>query len=86
MSFDAVKIIPGIWADGRSLPVWRYESVPGGMRPARVRDLYFWRPVLYQVLIGTDKGKWYTDYVRETTYKIFRSRIEAGLPVLVRDE
>lgn len=86
MSFDAVKILPGIWASGRSLSVWRYESVPDGMRLAKIRDLYLGRPVLYQVLIGPDKGKWYTDYVRESTYRIFRDRIEAGLPVYVKDD
>ncbi len=86
MSFDAVKILPGIWASGRSLSVWRYESVPDGMRPAVVRDLHYWRPVLYQVLIGPDKGMWYTDYVRTSTYQLFKRRIEAGLPVYVKDD
>lgn len=81
---DAERIIPGIWMDGKSRPVWRYEDVPEGMRPARVSDLYHGRPVLYRVLIGPDKGMWYTDFVRPSTYRIFRERIEKGLPVYVR--
>ena len=71
---------------GQSLPVWRYDSVPDGMCLARTTDLYMGRPVLYQVMIGPDKGMYYTDYVRPTVYRTLIDRINAGHPVYVQGQ
>ena len=68
---------------GQSLPVWRYDSVPDGMRLARTTDLYMGRPVLYKVLVGPDEGLYYTDYVRPQIYHTLIDRINAGEEVYV---
>lgn len=71
---------------GKSLPMWCYEAVPDNMRAARSADLYMGRPVLYRVLTGPHKGKYYTDYVRPQTYHLLAERINAGHEVYVKDE
>lgn len=69
---------------GRSLPLWHYTFVPEGMRRAEVKDLTRARPVLYRVEAGPDKGDWYSDYVRESTYRILCRMIRDGKEVWVR--
>lgn len=69
---------------GRSLPLWHYTSVPEGMRRAEVKDLYRARPVLYRVETGPDEGDWYSDYVRESTYRILCRMIRGGKEVWIR--
>lgn len=73
-----------VWMDGRSRAVWCYESVPEGVRPATVRDLWPGRPVLYQVRIGPDDGKYYQDYVRPSTYQVLLQMLQDGIPVFVK--
>jgi hypothetical protein len=68
----------------RSLPVWRYDSVPEGVRPARASDLRPGTPVLHLVRVGPDAGKYYQDYVRATTIGPLRSRIRSGEEVYVK--
>lgn len=79
------KLEIGAWVNGRSRPVWCYDKVPDGMRPATLRDLVWGRPVLTEVLLGPDKGCFYTEYVRQSTIEILRERIRQGIPVFVRD-
>jgi len=67
-----------VWMGGRSLPVWRYDSIPAGVRPARLSDLLPGTPVLHLVRIGPDAGKYYQDYVRPSTIEPLRQRIRAG--------
>lgn len=67
-----------VWTGGRSLPVWRYDSIPAGVRPARLSDLLPGTPVLHLVRIGPDAGKYYQDYVRPSTIEPLRQRICAG--------
>lgn len=69
---------------GRSLPLWHYTFVPEGMRRAEIKDLTRARPVLYRVEIGPDKGDWYSEYVRESTYRILCRMIREGKEVWVR--
>lgn len=73
-----------VWTGGRSLPVWRYDSIPAGVRPARLSDLLPGTPVLYLVRIGPDAGKYYQDYVRPSTYHILQLMLSAGVPVYVK--
>lgn len=78
------EILPiRLWYQGRSLPLWKYDSVPEKMRPARTTDLYMGRPVLYQVLTGPDEGQYYSDYVRPNIYQLLIDRINAGKEVYV---
>ncbi len=74
----ATKLDLCVWLGGRSLPVWCYDSVPPGVRPARASDLRPGMPVLYLVRVGPDAGKYYQDYVRPTTIEPLRQRIRAG--------
>lgn len=81
------EILPlRLWYQGRSLPLWKYDSVPEGMKPARTTDLYMGRPVLYQVLTGPDKGNYYSDYVRPSIYQQLLDRINSGHPVYVQSK
>lgn len=80
----AAKLDISVWLGGRSLPVWRYDSVPPGVRPARASDLRPGMPVLYLVRIGPDAGKYYQDYVRPSTIEPLRSRIRSGEEVYVK--
>ena len=77
------KLEIGVWMNGKSHPVWVYDKVPEGMRPATLRDLMWYRPVLTKVLLGPDKGLYYTDYVRQNTIEVLRERIRQGIPVYV---
>lgn len=70
---------------GRSLPLWCYESVPEGVRPAEARDLWPGRGVLYQVRIGPDAGKYYQDYVRASTREILLQMLQEGVMVYVKE-
>lgn len=72
-----------IWMGGRSLAVWIFDKVPDDARPATLRDLYPGRPVLYQVRIGPDTGKYYQDYVRPTTIEPLRQMIQLGTLVYI---
>lgn len=74
----ATKLDICVWLGGRSLPLWCYDSVPPGLRPARASDLRIGMPVLYLVHIGPDAGKYYQDYVRPSTIEQLRQRISAG--------
>ena len=69
---------------GRSLPLWHYTFVPEGMRLAKEKDLTRARPVLYRVEAGPDKGDWYSDYVRESTYRILCRMIREEKEVWIR--
>lgn len=82
---DPEKLPIGIYFNGRSHTTWHYRQVPPGMRPATVADLYMDRPVLHAVRIGPHAGDYYTDFVRESTYGIFRWMIEHGQEVYVKD-
>lgn len=82
----ARKLDISVWMGGRSLSLWCYESVPAGVRPAAARDLWPGRPVLYQVRIGPDAGKYYQDYVRSTTREILLQLLSGGVPVYVKEE
>ena len=66
------------------MPVWCYESVPESVRPAEARDLWPGRPVLYQVRIGPDAGKYYQDYVRASTREILLQMLRDGVSVYVK--
>ena len=68
---------------GRSLAVWVYDTVPEGVRLATLRDLQPGRPVLYQVRIGPDAGKYYQDYVRPSTYQVLLRMLQDGVPVFI---
>ena len=78
------KLGIGVWMGGRSLPVWCYDAVPEGVRPATLQDLWPGRPVLFQVHIGPDAGKYYQDYVRPATIAPLKTRIQTGEPVYVK--
>jgi len=80
------KLEFGVWWNGKSHPIWVYDKVPEGMRPARsLRELWYGRPVLSVCMLGPDKGLYYTDYVRETTIEAYKCRLEMGIPVYVKD-
>ena len=85
MCEDPVKLEFGQWFDGRSHPVWHYKTVPPGMRPATPRDLWYGRPILYQVEIGPDKGEWYSGYFAGNSIEPLKERLRLGLPVYVKD-
>lgn len=73
-----------IWMGGRSWTVWVYDSVPEGVRPAVPADLQrYGTPVLYQVRIGPDAGKYYQDYVRPSTYQVLLRMLQDGVPVFI---
>ena len=72
-----------VWAWGRSLPLWCYDTLPEGARLARTTDLKQGRDILYKVLVGPDEGKYYTDYVRPSVSRILIDRINAGYEVWV---
>lgn len=76
----------GLCADvyGKSLPLWHYRSRPAGLHQATVRELTRGRPVLYRVELGPDVGEWYSDYVRESTWKPLCRMIAEGKDVLVQ--
>lgn len=80
-----VKLEFGLWFDGRSHPLWMYEAVPDGMRPATLRDLWPGRQVLYQVQLGPDAGKYYTTYCVNDRQEILREMVRRGHPVYVKD-
>lgn len=69
---------------GRSMPLWHYRKLPEGLKRAEVRDLWRGRPVLYRVELGPDEGDWYTDYVRESTYRALCRMIREGKDVWIR--
>ena len=81
------EIIDGlrIAYNGRSFPVWKYDEVPAEMRPAMQRDLWYGRPVLFQLQLGEDAGKYCTGIVRSSTIGVLRGYIDAGVPVYVKD-
>ncbi len=82
----ATKLDLCVWLGGRSLPIWKYDSVPAGVRPARELDLRPGTPVLVKVFIGPDAGKYYQDYVRPATIEPLRRRIHAGEEVYVKNQ
>jgi hypothetical protein len=71
--------------NGRSFPVWKYDEVPAEMRPATPRDLWYGRPVLFQLQLGEDAGKYCTGIVRTSTIGVLREYLNAGIPVYVKD-
>jgi len=72
---------------GRSWPVWHYEVLPEGVRPATRADLQrHGTPVLYQVRLGPDAGGWYTDFVRPATRYTLEMMLEAGVMIFVKEQ
>lgn len=69
---------------GRSMPLWHYRELPPGMVRAEVKDLWRGRCVLYRVELGPDEGDWYSDYVRESTYRPLARMIREGKEVWIR--
>lgn len=55
------------------------------MRPATPRDLWYGRPVLFQLQLGADAGKYCTGIVRPSTIGVLREYLNAGVPVYVKD-
>ena len=55
------------------------------MRLATPRDLWYGRPVLFQLQLGADAGKYCTGIVRSSTIGVLRGYIDAGVPVYVKD-
>ena len=80
------KLDISVWMGGRSFPVWCYESVPEGVRPATARDLWPGCPVLYQVRVGPDAGKYYQDYVRPATRQLLLEMLQKRVPVFVKSD
>ena len=82
---EPVKLEFGHWFDNRSHAIWKYDSVPAGMRPAALRDLWPGRQVLYQVEIGPDAGKYYTAFcVGEERMHALRDKLQRGIPLFVK--
>ena len=81
------EIIDGlrIAYNGRSFPVWKYDEVPAEMRPATPRDLWYGRPVLFQLQLGADAEKYCTGIVRSSRIDVLRGYIDTGVPVYVKD-
>lgn len=79
-----VKTEIGMNFFGRSIPVWCYDQVPEGMKPAATTDLHIGRRVMYKVLTGPDEGKYYTGVVRQSTLKILLARIRLGYEVYIK--
>lgn len=69
---------------GRSMPLWHYRELPPGMVKAEQEDLYRGRCVLYRVELGPDKGDWYSDYVRDSNYRILCRMIREGKDVWIK--
>lgn len=69
---------------GDHVPAYCYDKVPEGLRPAKTTDLYMGRRVMYKVLTGPDKGKYYTGVVRQSTLKILLARIRLGYEVYIK--
>lgn len=67
-----------LWMGGRSWPVWLYDELPEGVRPARLSDLWNGRPVLYRVLVGPNEGRWASDFVAPSTRAALEARIRDG--------
>ncbi|MCR5352389.1 MAG: hypothetical protein K6E35_07875 [Bacteroidales bacterium] len=81
----AEKLSIGIWLNGRSYPIWRYEILPEGVRQATSSDLTkIGTPVLYQVFHGPDAGSWYTDIVRPATQYLLGEKLASGCEVYVK--
>jgi len=81
---DCEKLEFGCWFDGRSHPIWHYRSVPPGMTPATIADLWHGRQVLAEVMTGPDKGEYYATWVRESSYAILCEQIRQGYGVYVK--
>ena len=82
----------GISAECNALPV-RIGCAPGGRGAPALEGVSLAgkgvgterrRPVLYQVRIGPDAGKYYQDYVRPTAIDPLMQMIRQGLPVYVK--
>lgn len=69
---------------GKSCPLWHYRHRPKGLHQAKVSELRKGMPVLYRVELGPDAGNWYSDYVRESTYKPLCRMIAEGKDVLIK--
>lgn len=78
------KLEFGQWCSGRSWPVWHYQELPEGVRPARQGELWNGRPVLWQVQLGPDKGDWYAARVTPFNIKALSDYIARGIPVYVK--
>lgn len=79
------KLDIGQFAFNRHFDVWRYDSVPEGMRPAQTSDIVIGRMVLYKVHIGPDAGQYYTSVVTAENQWIFIYDIDHDWPVYVKD-
>lgn len=75
----------GLWFDGKSHPIWHYKEVPEGMRIATLKDMYYGRPFLAEVLLGPHKGDYYTGYYVGKEVAPVRYRITHGMPVYIKD-
>lgn len=76
---------PGEFFNGEHHHIWKYSSVPEGMRRARLTDLRPGRVVLYEVRTGPDEGMYYTGFVQGANREVFRWRILNDIPVYVKD-
>ena len=71
---------------GVSRPIWVYDEVPPGMRPAKPEDLTIGCPVLHIVRVGPDAGKYYSAYITQTNRRILSSMLASGLPVFIQEQ
>lgn len=79
------ELLPfGIDYHGSHVPIYCYDEVPDGLKPVKTTDLYMGRRVMYKVITGPDKGKYYTDVVRPGTIGALLARIRSGLDVYVK--
>ena len=71
---------------GRRYATWRYDQVPPGMKLATRRDIFLGRQILFQVILGSDAGKYYSGVVTESNRDAVYARIEDGrYPVYVKE-
>lgn len=82
---NAYKLEFGMDVFGISRAIWVYESVPSGMRPAKLSDLVSGRAVLHPVRTGPDQGKYYTSYVTPSTREALLGMIRNGIQIFVQD-
>ena len=69
---------------GRSCALWHYRHRPEGLHQAKISELRRGMPVLYRAQLGKNAGDWYSDYVRESTWKFLCQLIAEGKEVLIR--
>ena len=86
MQNKELKILTtGIYVSNKLFPVYCYESPPKNTRLAKTTDLRIGWIILYEVLLGPDKGKYYTDIITAKNYHIIIDRINSGHKVYIGD-